>query len=75
VRPALSSIFDLGDPRYIAQVVPELYPRQPQPVLSNWPAEDREAFCGEYGQPCTCEYPYPVGIWDGHHPNCAAEAA
>lgn len=19
---------------------------------------------------CTCEYPYPVGIWDGHHPNC-----
>jgi hypothetical protein len=22
---------------------------------------------------CTCEYPYPVGVWDGHHPNCASE--
>jgi hypothetical protein len=22
---------------------------------------------------CTCEYPYPVGIWEGHHPNCALE--
>jgi hypothetical protein len=21
---------------------------------------------------CTCEYPYPQGIWEGHHPNCTA---
>lgn len=20
---------------------------------------------------CTCEYPYPREIWDGHHPDCA----
>jgi hypothetical protein len=22
---------------------------------------------------CSCEYPYPVGVWDEHHPNCAVE--
>jgi hypothetical protein len=22
---------------------------------------------------CTCEYPYPREIWDGHHPNCVTE--
>ncbi|MFI7678527.1 hypothetical protein [Actinophytocola sp. NPDC049390] len=45
---SLHDIFDLGDDRYTAQVVPDAYPAQPQPRLSNWSAEDREAFCGEY---------------------------
>lgn len=94
---SLHDIFDLGDDRYTAQVVPDAYPAQPQPRVSNWSEEDREAFCGEYTPErreavaeqywaerpvgffqilhqttCTCEYPYPVGVWDGHHPNCAA---
>lgn len=41
-------VFDLGDPRYIAQVLPELHPEQPQPRLANWPTEEREMYCGEY---------------------------
>lgn len=41
-------VFDLGDPRYIAQVMPELHPEQPQPRLDNWSTEEREMYCGEY---------------------------
>jgi hypothetical protein len=22
---------------------------------------------------CTCEYPYPAGVWEGHHPHCGME--
>ena len=44
----MNSIFDLGDQRYIAQVVPESFPGERQPVLKNWPAEDLEMFCGIY---------------------------
>jgi len=44
------SVFDLGDPRYIAQVVPESFPGEKQPVLKNWPAEDLEMYCGIYGK-------------------------
>lgn len=42
----MNSIFDLGDQRYIAQVVPESFPGEKQPVLKNWSDEDREMFCG-----------------------------
>ena len=42
------TIFDLGDQRYIAQVVPESFPGEKQPVLKNWPTEDLEMFCGIY---------------------------
>lgn len=31
---------------YRAWVIPELFPDQPQPALSNWPAEDLAAYCG-----------------------------
>jgi hypothetical protein len=41
-------VFELGDPRYAAQVMPELFPKERQPVLANWSEEDREMFCGEY---------------------------
>jgi hypothetical protein len=40
-------VFDLDDDsdhRYVAQLLPELYPRERQPVLANWPEEDREVF-------------------------------
>jgi hypothetical protein len=31
---------------YRAQVVPELYPNEKPMLIDNWPAEDREAYCG-----------------------------
>lgn len=31
---------------YRGWVFPDIYPNQRQPVLSNWPAEDLEDFCG-----------------------------
>lgn len=42
------SIFDIAfsDERYQAQVMPDLFPDQKQPVLNNWHPEDLEAFCG-----------------------------
>ncbi len=44
----MDDVFELGDPRYAAQVMPELYPKERQPVLANWSEEDREMYCGEY---------------------------
>jgi hypothetical protein len=44
------NIFDLGDNRYTAQVVPECYPHERQPALKNWSEEEREAFCGGYSK-------------------------
>ncbi len=50
---SIHNVFDQGllgehSDRYRAQVMPELYrqPRQFQPVLANWSAEDKAAFCG-----------------------------
>lgn len=48
MNASLSTIFDLGDDRYIAQVVPGVYPNERQPVVSNWSEEDREMYCGIY---------------------------
>lgn len=45
---SLFNIFDLGDNRYTAQVVPECYPHERQPALKNWSEEEREAYCGVY---------------------------
>lgn len=41
-------VFDLGDPRYAAQVMPELFPKERQAVLKNWSTDDLEMFCGIY---------------------------
>lgn len=43
------SLFDtkLDRPEmYWAAVVPELYPEERPMLIDNWPAEDREAYCG-----------------------------
>lgn len=45
------SIFDAGvvqvnGSMYQAWAVPDLFPDEPQPVLSNWHPEDLAAFCG-----------------------------
>lgn len=45
---SLVDITDLGDVRYTAQVMPELYRNQPQPRLENWSEEDLEMYCGIY---------------------------
>jgi hypothetical protein len=37
-----------GIEMYRAWVFPDMYPDERQPVLSNWSAEDLEAFCGIY---------------------------
>ena len=39
-----------GASMYRAWNLPELFPDERQPVLSNWPAEDLEAYCGIYAQ-------------------------
>jgi len=48
-------VFELSDPRYMAQVIPELFPKERQPVLANWSEEDREMYCGEYTPERVCE--------------------
>lgn len=35
-----------GSEFYRAQVFPELYPHEKLMLVDNWPAEDREMFCG-----------------------------
>ena len=57
---SLIDIFDLGDDRYTAQVVPEAFPAQPQPQLANWSAEEREAYCGEYSPGRVIELRLPL---------------
>lgn len=37
---------DLLEPRYKAQVMPELYPHYRQPVLWNWPEDELVSYCG-----------------------------
>lgn len=40
-----------GMPRsemYRSWLVPDVFPHERQPVLSNWPADDLEAYCGVY---------------------------
>lgn len=59
--PSLHDIFDLGEIRYIAQVVPECYPDEPLPVLKNWTAEEREAYCGIYTKTRLFQYAYGGG--------------
>ena len=53
-QSVMSTLFDPDfsqSPRnemYRAHVFPDLYPDEPQPVLSNWSDEDLEAYCGIY---------------------------
>jgi hypothetical protein len=42
------NVFDLGDNRYTAQVVPDCYPHERQPALANWSYEELEMYCGIY---------------------------
>lgn len=42
----MTSIFDLADDRYIAWLVPDLFPKHPQPRLQNWSEDDLARFCG-----------------------------
>lgn len=50
-----SSIFDPtfnGMPRsemYRAQSFPELFPHEKRMLVENWPAQDRDMFCGPVG--------------------------
>jgi hypothetical protein len=74
--PTTYDVFDLDDygDRYRAQLLPELYPDERQPVLDNWPDEDREVFepkrskertnpcatgCSTSGSPSACSSPSP----------------
>jgi hypothetical protein len=43
------NLFDITITRndlYRATVIPELYPEERPMCVDNWPAEDREAYCG-----------------------------
>ena len=48
----MNSIFDGGfngatrSEMYRAQVAPELFPNEKPMLVRQWPAEDREAYCG-----------------------------
>lgn len=47
----ITSIFDIGavdqhQQMYKAWAAPDIYPNEPQPVLSNWHPEDLVAYCG-----------------------------
>ena len=51
-KPMGSTLFDQmfnGMPRselYRSQVFPELFPHEKRMLIENWPAEDREMYCG-----------------------------